>query len=87
MVAQLVHAAGESSPGNLPNDTHAVVLAAKDEADLLSIEQQLISAGVPHRSIREPDSPFNGAITAIGIVPTAERKAIRSILSRHPLVR
>lgn len=89
LTAQIVHAAGESASGivNLPNDTHAVVLAAKDEADLLEIERKLIKADIPHRAIREPDTPFNGAITAIGIIPTANRKPIRKILSNHPLVR
>lgn len=87
MAAQLVHAAGESSPGNLPNATHAIVLSAKDEQELLEIEKKLIAAQVPHHAIREPDEPWKNALMAIGIVPTVERKAIRSILSRNPLVR
>ena len=87
MAAQLVHAAGESSPGNLPNGTHAIVLSARDEQELLMIEQQLLGAQIPHHSIREPDEPWKNSLMAIGIVPTADRKSIRSILSRNPLVR
>jgi len=87
MAAQLVHAAGESSPGNLPNGTHAIVLSAKDEQELLVIEHQLLEAQIPHRAIREPDEPWKNSLMAIGIVPTADRKPIRSILSRNPLVR
>lgn len=39
-----------------------------------------------HRSIREPDAPFNGAITAIGIQPM-DRKPLRPFLSTFPLAR
>lgn len=87
MAAQLVHAAGESSPGNLPDATHAIVLSAKDEQELLLIEKQLLAAQIPHKAIREPDDPWKNALMAIGIVPTTDRKPIRSILSRNPLVR
>lgn len=34
LAAQVVHAAGESSPGDLPEGTHAVVLAAEDQQHL-----------------------------------------------------
>lgn len=89
MLAQTTHASGESAScfGQLPSGTHAVVLAAKDEADLLNIEQQLLSASINYRLIREPDPPFNGQAMAIGLIPTNDRKKIRQILSRHPLVK
>lgn len=86
LAAQLVHAAGETSPGNLPDDTHAVVLAVDGEAELLSLSGRLERAGVPHKLIREPDSPFNGAATALGIVP-CPRRPLRRFLSRYPLLR
>jgi peptidyl-tRNA hydrolase len=69
IAAQLVHAAGESSPGNLPEGTIAVVLSAKDEQQLLDIEQKLIQKGVAHKAVREPDPPWNGQLMAIGVVP------------------
>jgi hypothetical protein len=53
LAAQLVHAAGESSPGNLPENTAAVVLAVPGESELLAVEQTLQTRAVPHRAIRE----------------------------------
>lgn len=86
LAAQLVHAAGETSPGNLPANTHAVVLAVSGEQDLVDLAQRLEHAGVQHRLIREPDAPFNGAATALGIVP-GPRGPLRRFLSRYPLLR
>ena len=50
--AMLIHAAGESSPGNLPRGTFAIALAAKSEFQLLALEQRLISQNIPHAAIR-----------------------------------
>lgn len=86
MVAQTIHAAGESSPGNLPQNTHAVALAARDETHLLELEGTLLAAGIPHHSIREPDAPYLGAIMSIGI-PPMDRTPLRRYLSGLPLVR
>jgi hypothetical protein len=86
MVAQTIHAAGESSPGNLPNNTHAVALAVKDEAALLALEECLKAAGVPHVAIREPDPPWNGALMAIGF-PPQDRAALRRFLSSLPTLK
>jgi len=83
-VSQLVHAAGESSPGNLPNDTHAVVLAARDEVELLKISERLYKRGIEHRLIREPD--LENQATAIG-VPPQPREGVRRALSCFPLLR
>lgn len=84
--AQVVHAAGESSPGNLAPNTHAVVLVAKDEPELLALEQELAREGFFHVAIREPDAPWNGALMAIGLVPQ-DRKPLRKLLGRLPLIR
>lgn len=73
LAAQLVHAAGESSPGNLPRGTVAVALAARNEAHLRRIEARLRWERVPHIAIREPDPPWCGALMAIGIVPGPRR--------------
>lgn len=84
--AQLIHAAGESSPGNLPEHTFAVCLAARDEAHLLEIEQKLLDLGIAHKAIREPDPPWNNALMAIGIYP-CERSTARRITSSLPLLK
>jgi peptidyl-tRNA hydrolase len=86
LAAQLVHAAGETSPGNLPDDTRAVVLAVEGEDELVALSARLERAGVRHKLIREPDAPFNGAATALGIVP-CPRRPLRRFLSRYPLLK
>jgi hypothetical protein len=86
MVAQVIHAAGESSPGDLPPDTHAVALAAPDESALVQLEQRLIAAGVPHAAIREPDPPWANALMAIGLRP-ARRADVAWFVSNLPLLK
>lgn len=87
MLAQTVHAAGESTIFKLPPDTHAVVLAARSEEELLKLENHLLENSIPHRAIREPDAPFNGAITAIGLIPSRKTDKIKKALSQLPLMR
>lgn len=87
IAAQLIHAAGESSPGNLPTGTRAVALAVDDESSLERIEARLIQKEIPHIAIREPDLPWNGAIMAIGLHPVIDRKPIRKVLGRLPLLK
>jgi peptidyl-tRNA hydrolase len=80
-----VHAAGESAQNvTVPANTHAVVLAVPDEDSLLLIEAKLSKAGIEFASIREPDAPYFGQITAIGIKPQPREK-IRKLLSNLPL--
>lgn len=86
LAAQVVHAAGASSPGGLPEETHAVVLAARDEADLLRIAERLRGAGAGPRVIHETDPPWNGAAMALGLAP-APRSRWRRLLSDIPLLR
>lgn len=85
--ANLVHAAGESSPGELPEGTFAVVLAVANEHALSVLADQLETAAIAHVKIREPDAPYCGALMAIGIVPVADRKEVRRIVSSLPLLR
>lgn len=59
------------------DDTHVVVLSARDEAHLLDLEQRLLAVGYAHAAVREPDAPFFGAITAIGLPPAPKRSAPR----------
>ncbi len=86
MAAQLVHAAGESSPGNLPPNTHAIVLSAPSEDALVRTYEKLLDAGISCTLIREPDAPWNGAVMALGCAP-APRQKIRRLLSGLPLLR
>jgi len=64
-----VHAAGDSSPGNLPHDTIAVVLGVPDETALETVAKRLTLAQVPFVRVEEPDPPFNGQLVALGVVP------------------
>ena len=75
--AQLIHAAGSSSPGDLPEGTVAVALAVANEEALVRLELRLQDRGVPHKAVREPDPPYNGALLAIGVFPGP-----RSVLRR-----
>ncbi len=84
--AQLVHAAGESSPGGLPSGTHSVVLSVKGEAELRAVARSLALAGVAHVCIEEPDAPYCGAMMAIGCVP-GRKEDLRRHLSSLPLLR
>ncbi len=86
VAAQVVHAAGESAAGlpPLPENTHAVVLAVPDEDRLLWLAHRLTRAGIAHKLIREPDAPYNGAATALGI-PPQPRENLRRLLSSLPL--
>lgn len=70
--AQLVHAAGESSPGGLLEGTYAIVLAAEDEAQLAAIARTLAREGAAHVLVIEPDR--NNELTAIGVVPAPRSK-------------
>lgn len=84
--AQIVHAAGESSPGNLPCGTHAVVLAVPGEAELEATATRLTQAGIKFVRIEEPDAPHNGALMAIGVVP-GRKEVLKRAMSSLPLLK
>ncbi len=85
LVAQVVHAAGESARlGDLPPDTHAVVLAVEDEGALADLERRLVLAGVAIVAFREP--ALDNSLTAIGLVPTLRTKTLRKILGAYALL-
>lgn len=86
MAAQVVHAADESSPGRLDHGLNAVVLAVPDESALSALADRLARAGVVHRCVTEPDAPYLGALTAIGLRP-CERKEVQRLLSSLPLLK
>jgi len=82
VAAYLIHAAGESSPGELPEGTRSVALAARDEEHIRIIENELKEADVPHKAIWE-----DGELFAIGIRPTDDLSRIRRVTSNLPLIR
>lgn len=47
--------------------------------------RRIARAGVPHTPIFEPDAPWNGALTAIGIAPVVDRSLVKPLLSSLPL--
>ena len=84
--ANLIHAAGESSPGDLPSTTYAVALTCPDEAALLELGVRLSASGVRHRAIIESDGEHAGRLMAIGLVP-GPRKELKRLLSSLPLLK
>lgn len=43
-------------------------------------------AGIEHVQVREPDAPWNGQMTAIGLVPVADRSIVKGVLGKLPLL-
>lgn len=87
LVAMCIHAAGESG-GGVPPGTHAVALSAPDEHALAQVEDRLVSNGIPHHAVREPDAPWDGALMAIGIEPmVATNPNLRRVVKRLRLLR
>ena len=91
--AQIGHAAGYSASmytkekGEvLPEHTHVIVLEAPDEKELVGVALTLSANNVPFFAVKEPDPPFNGAWTAIGVIP-APRKVLAPYLSRLPITK
>lgn len=84
--AQIIHAAGESSPGNLSTGTFAIALSARDEAHLRELAAKLEGRGVDHSLIIESQEPYSGQATAIGVAP-GPRLELQRHLSSLPLLR
>jgi len=78
-----VHAAGESSTGNLADGTYAIALEATC-ADIAKLAENLAISGVPHKVVVEPD--LNNEVVAIGICPD-ERQKVRRFVSNLPLIK
>lgn len=73
-----------SSPalGSIQFDrTKAVVLGARSEPRLRTLERKLTEAGIPFVAIREPDAPWNGQLMAIGLHPLLDTAPARAILN------
>lgn len=87
LIAQTIHAAGESVREPIPPETRACALAVSDEAALRALSARLYEAGVDHTLIEEPDAPWNGAAMALGIRPTPKTPALKKLLSQLPLLK
>lgn len=84
VLAQTIHAAGESHPLPVESGTYAVALQVPDEAALFAVSDQLTEAGFSHTLIREPDAPYLGQAMAIGL-PPQPRDNLRPLLGRLSL--
>lgn len=83
LAAHVGHAASEAT-GHPP--TVMVVLDVPDEATLRQLAAALGAAELDHKMIVEDAGPFSGQATAIGVVPQADRAAIRKVTSHLPCV-
>lgn len=61
-----------------------MVLAATS-AQMHALEKKLVEARVAHVAIHEPDEPWRGALTAIGLAPVSDRASLRDHLHSLPL--
>lgn len=87
LACQAIHAATECLR-ELPvrNDTHLGVLVAEKAEDLEQLSARLTEAGIHHVLIREPDPPYHGAPTAVGIEPQ-DRDAVRAHVAHFKALR
>ena len=79
LCAQLLHAGGESSAGNLPPGTTAVVLGVPDEAALEIVAKKLTLAGTAFVRIVEDYAPYSNQLMAIGCVPGRKKEVGRAL--------
>lgn len=82
----VLHAAGESSPGNLSPDTHGALLCVPDEASLVAQTERLRARGLEIVEIREDTPPWSGQLMAIG-VPPGPRKLLKPHFGGLPCLR
>jgi len=86
LAAQVAHAAGNSSPGNLPDHTIAVVLGVCNEQALEAVAKRLTLAGIEFVRVVEDDAPYHGQLMALGCKP-GRKEVIGRPLSGLPLLR
>lgn len=84
--ANIIHGAGESSPGHLGPGTHAVCLVVPDEQALRAVADKLDAHGIKYVSIVETDEPYGDQLMALGCVP-GRKEDLRRALSALPLLR
>lgn len=86
-MAQNTHASGESAGllgAPVPEGTYAYCLQVANEDELLDVSRRLDEAGIAHVLVREPDEPWCGQATAIGVVPTRRKRAVDRVVGSLP---
>lgn len=86
MCAQIVHAAGESVTTEVNPGTNAIVLEVPNERELRLLAHKLSKSGIPHVVVYEPDPPWDGQMTAIGITPVNDRTEIKKFVRKLSLL-
>lgn len=84
MCAYLIHAAGESSDGNIPTGTRAVALCVENEHALRELETELQAAKIKHTAVWEDDELFSIGLAPVG---EGELQEIRRVTGGLSLVR
>lgn len=101
LACQVAHAAGESLYEAMaaesgvvvldedidPRKIYVVALEAESDADLRDLASALAAANIRHALIEEPDPPYNGAATAVGITPSTDRARLKPFLEKFKLLR
>lgn len=88
LACQAAHAAGESiRMAPVSDQTRVVALVAEKSEDLERLHEQLSAAGIHHVIVHEPDEPYFGAATAVGIEPMVDREAVRPFVAAFKVLR
>jgi hypothetical protein len=92
LACQAAHAAAESillphAVDYDPGEIQVCVLVAKSSDELEALGEALIAARIPRVVIHEPDPPYNGVATAVGIAPTRDRDPIRQLVGGFKVLR
>lgn len=89
LASQVWHAARECRPagaGPAENTERVCVLEARSSEDLVALSEVLARENVHHVLLREPDAPWNGAATAIGI-DVCDREKVKPLVAQFPLLK
>lgn len=89
LASQVWHAAREClQASTLPvlETERVCALEARCSEDLVLLSEALAAAGVPHKLLREPDAPWNGAATAVGI-DAYDRDKVKPLVAQFQLLR
>lgn len=87
LACQAAHAAAESIRSlPVPPDTVVCALVAETSEALEKLAKLLTDAGIEHVLIHEPDPPYSGAATALGIAPM-ERELVKGYVASFKVLR
>lgn len=92
IACQVAHAAGESVLQEPlleydPSNIHVVLLVAKNSDELEALGVVLTAEEIPHVVIREPDPPYNGVATAVGVAPVVDRSLVQKHVAGFKVLR